>query len=106
MREKLNSNIHWKLLTLRTKKEDSVECLGQCVSGNIKGAEHIMKMKSADSGENLIDLLKKTQGSSLSSQEFCQRCLDTRYEKGSVAAYVELHIEQGPVLEQMKEQIV
>ena len=76
-----------------------------CVSGNIKGAEHIMKMKSADSGENLIDLLKKTQGSSLSSQEFCQRCLDTRYEKGSVAAYVELHIEQGPVLEQMKEQI-
>ena len=76
-----------------------------CVSGTIKGSEQIMKMKSADSGENLIDLLKEIQGSGQSSQDFCQRCLDTRYEKGSIAAYVELHIEQGPVLEQMKEQI-
>ena len=82
MREKLNSNILWKSLTSRTKEGRFGGMFGSmCVSGTIKGSEHIMKMKSADSGENLIDLLKEIQGSGQSNEDFCQRCLDTRYEK-------------------------
>jgi beta-ureidopropionase / N-carbamoyl-L-amino-acid hydrolase len=81
-----------------------------CIAGTMADVDQFVKMKSADSGQTVGALLKeasstKKSSSMMTEKEYCQKCIDVMYEKGSIEGYVELHIEQGPVLEQMKEQI-
>ena len=81
-----------------------------CIAGRITDPEQIIKMQSADS-VGVGELLKKVHekaalsAAPMEKEEYCKKCLLARYEQGSIVGYVELHIEQGPVLEQRNEQI-
>ena len=80
-----------------------------CVAGKFTEAEQIAKMQSADSGEGVGELLKKVKekgappSAPMKKEEYCEKCLEARYDQGSIVGYVELHIEQGPVLDGAKE---
>ena len=67
-----------------------------CLCGKLK-AEDIQKMVASD-GESAEDALNKHGKTIYSAQ-------DAFYPKGSIHSYIELHIEQGPVLDNMNEKI-
>ena len=78
-----------------------------CIAGGgILSEEDILAMSSADSGENVVDLLVKHTSSGdggVSKSRAARNALACAYPPDSVRAFVELHIEQGPVLDTQEE---
>ena len=81
-----------------------------CIAGGgILSERDVVKMASADSGERIVDLLisrsKTADAGSVSKVQAARDALACAYQPGSVSAYVELHIEQGPVLDANGEEL-
>ena len=83
---------------------------GGGAGGGILSERDILAMSSTDSGERVVDLLVKhcnsgDGGGHASEAQAARNALASAYPPNSIKGFVELHIEQGPVLDAQGEEL-